>query len=211
MNDTEVKKWFALSVILLFLGITIVPTINYTTVKASNDNDPVEVTSQACGVKGYGNTTVKLTRQQYQNLEQYLIDFRARLNKTTTRGEAVPIFKEAVVELNKYGLLPKGMSVERAQKLVIGFAQNSRLMQRIEQQLKTSSLQEGNQLCLICGDSIRATAFQGLVNTIFYNFYYRLFDFFCSRSSFILNYFGGLFAFFIITATGNTAWSEATA
>jgi len=112
------KKILAVAVILLFIGVTIAPSINFTVVKASNDNDLIEVTTQACGINGFGNTTVKLTRQQYQNLEQYLVDFRARLNQTTTREEAVPIFKEAVVELNKYGLLPKGMSVERVQKLV---------------------------------------------------------------------------------------------
>ena len=93
-------------------------------VKASDDNDLVEVTTQACGIKGFGNTTVKLTREQYQNLEQYLVEFRQRLNQTSTREEAVPIFKEAVVELDKYGLLPKGMSVEKAQRLVIGAKQN---------------------------------------------------------------------------------------
>jgi hypothetical protein len=52
------------------------------------------------------------------------------LNQTSTREEAVPIFKEAVVELNKYGLLPKGMCVEKAQKLVMG---------------------KNNNLCLIVG------------------------------------------------------------
>jgi hypothetical protein len=83
-------------------------------------DDLVEVTSQACGIQGFGNTTVKLTKQQYQNLEQYLVDFRTRLNQTTTRGEAVPIFKDAVVELNKYGLLPKGMSIRQAVDLTTG-------------------------------------------------------------------------------------------
>ena len=106
------RKWLAIGIILLFVGVTIAPTINFNTVKASTDDDLVEVTTQACGIKGYGNTTVKLTREQYQNLEQYLVEFRARLNQTSTREEAVPIFKEAVVELDKYGLLPKGMSVE---------------------------------------------------------------------------------------------------
>jgi hypothetical protein len=118
MKDTWVKKGLVVSVILLFIGVAVAPSINFTVVKASDDTDLVEVTTQACGINGFGNTTVKLTKQQYQNLEQYLVDFRARLNKTTTREEAVPIFKEAVVELNKYGLLPKGMSVERVQKLV---------------------------------------------------------------------------------------------
>jgi hypothetical protein len=113
------EKCLAIGIILLFVGVTIAPTINFNTVKASTDDDLVEVTTQACGIKGYGNTTVKLTREQYQDLEQYLVEFRARLNQTSTRDEAVPIFKEAVVELDKYGLLPRGMSVEQAQKLVI--------------------------------------------------------------------------------------------
>jgi hypothetical protein len=121
------RKGLAVGIILLFIGVVVAPSINLSVVKASNDNDLVEVTTEACGIKGYGNTTVKLTRQQYQNLEQYLIEFRARLNQTTTREEAVPIFKEAVVELDKYGLLPKGMSIEIAQKLVIQQKQNDYL------------------------------------------------------------------------------------
>ena len=115
------KKILVIGVIFLFLGVAVAPSINFNVVKASDDNDFVEVTTQACGIKGYGNTTVKLTKEQYQNLEQYLVGFRARLNQTTTREEAVPIFKEAVVELNTYGLLPKGMSVEKARRLVTGW------------------------------------------------------------------------------------------
>jgi hypothetical protein len=114
----EMKKLLAIGIIFLFIGVAVAPSINTAVVKASNDNDLVEVTSQACGIQGFGDTTVKLTKQQYQELEQYLVDFRARLNQTTTREEAIPIFKDAVVELNKFGLLPRGMSVERAQHLV---------------------------------------------------------------------------------------------
>ncbi len=113
-----IGKCSAIGIILLFIGVAVAPSINFNVAKASLTNDLVEVTTQACGIQGFGDTTVKLTRQQYQNLQQYLVDFKARLNQTTTREEAVPIFKEAVVEFNKYGLLPKGMSVEKAQKLV---------------------------------------------------------------------------------------------
>jgi hypothetical protein len=115
----EMKRILAVGVILLFIGVSVAPTINFQVVKASTDNDLVKVTTQACGIQGYEDTTVKLTRKQYQDLEQYLVDFRERLNQTSTREEAIPIFKEAVVELDKYGLLPRGMSVEKAQKLVI--------------------------------------------------------------------------------------------
>jgi len=85
----EMKKILIVGVILLFLGVAVAPSINFTAVKASNDNDLVEVTTQACGIKGYGNSTVKLTREQYQNMEEKLVEFRARLNQTSTREEAV--------------------------------------------------------------------------------------------------------------------------
>jgi hypothetical protein len=114
-----IRKWLAIGIILFFVGVTIAPTINFNTVKASTDDDLVEVTTQACGIQGYGNTTVKLTREQYNDLEQYLVEFRARLNQTTTREEAVPLFKEAVVELDKYGLLPKGMLTKHPILLII--------------------------------------------------------------------------------------------
>jgi hypothetical protein len=153
------RKLLVVGIILLFIGVTVAPTINYTIVNASNDNDLVEATTQACGIQGYGDTTVKLTREQYQNLEQYLSEFRARLNQTTIREEAVPIFKEAVVELNKYGLLPKGMSVGQLQKLVT----------RQNQYIKINSLQEkfhlnqlsaldenSNYFCLIAGSTGRS-------------------------------------------------------
>ena len=130
-------KGVAVAIILLFLGVAVVPSLTISVVRAATDNDLVKVTTQACGIKGYGNTTVKLTRQQYQNLEQYLVDFRERLNTTTTREEAVPLFKEVVVELNKYGLLPKGMSVEHAQRLVTGYYQNSNILRKIQNDVQS--------------------------------------------------------------------------
>jgi len=140
----------AVGIILLFVGVTITPTINFNTVKASQDDDLVEVTTQACGIQGFGNTTVKLTKQQYQNLERYLVGFRARLNQTTTRAEAVPIFKESVVELNKYGLLPKGMSVERAQKLVTTNQVHPNIEKLMNSpKLSQSHLEFNNVLCLL--------------------------------------------------------------
>jgi hypothetical protein len=167
MKTNILNKGLAVGIILLFIGVAVAPSINISVVKASNDNDLVEVTTHACGIQGFGNHTVKLTKQQYQNLEQYLVDFRARLNQTTTREEAVPIFKEAVVELDKYGLLPKGMSVGRAQRLVTRPYQNTKLVKYVEKlsnKSEKSLLQEGNKLCLIYGKSQSNTYFQGPVS-----------------------------------------------
>jgi hypothetical protein len=146
------KKYSAAAIILLFIGIAFVPSINFNIVKAASDDVFIEVTSEACGIKGYGNQTVKLTKEHYQNLEQYLVEFRARLNHTSTREEAVPIFKEAVVELNKYGLLPRGTSVERAQRLVTtGYH-----IENIPYILKKSNRGIVNICCLFAAETIDA-------------------------------------------------------
>jgi len=154
MENKWMKKGFAVSVIILFIGIAVAPSINSIVVKASNDNDFVEVSSQACGIQGYGDTSVKLTREQYQDLEQYLVDFRARLNQTTTKEEAIPIFKDAVLELNKYGLLPKGMSVKQAQRLVTGQCVNQKRLDVIQNVLKRNHgglSRNENWCCLFYG------------------------------------------------------------
>jgi hypothetical protein len=150
----KMKQLLTIGIIFLFVGVAVAPSINSSVVKASIDNDLVEVTSQACGIQDFGNTTVKLTKQQYQDLKQYLVDFRARLNQTTTREEAVPIFKDAVVELDKYGLLPKGMSVEQVQKLILIGYQNTLHFHYIGER-KNSYYNGGdiyeNYYCLIAG------------------------------------------------------------
>jgi hypothetical protein len=40
------RKWLAIGIILLFVGVTIAPTINFNTVKASQDDDLVEAAIQ---------------------------------------------------------------------------------------------------------------------------------------------------------------------
>jgi len=94
--------------------------VGYQSIKVLQETEFVDVTIQACGIRELGNTTIKLTRQQYENFSRYLETFNARLNQTKMREEALPLFREAVVELNKYGLLPKGMNIQQTQKLVSG-------------------------------------------------------------------------------------------
>ena len=148
MKNRRVEKNLAIVVFLLFLGVALSPSIGFETVKASHTNDLVEVTTQACGMQGFGKTIEKLTRQQYQKLAQYLVDFRARLNQTTTQQAAVPIFEEALAELNTYGLLPKGMTVEQAQRIVVREQTRLQTMANLVQRFMQSSI---NYFCLFTG------------------------------------------------------------
>lgn len=148
------KNMVTMGTILLFLGVAIAPSVNFNVVKASMDDRLVDVTTQACGVKGFENTTVRLTLEQYQNLQHYLRDFTERLNQTTTREEAVPLFNEAVVELNKYKLLPRGMNVVQAQRLVTRTHQSATILQSFLARSRGSMANNStNAFCLVAGYS----------------------------------------------------------
>ncbi|MBE3102503.1 MAG: hypothetical protein IMZ47_09595 [Firmicutes bacterium] len=102
----------------MFVGVTVAPSINFNIVKASNDNNFVEVTTQACGINGFGNTTVKLTKQQASEVDNLFESIKTKLDNATDRAETITFFKEVIVKLNKYRLLPRGMNIEEAFKLM---------------------------------------------------------------------------------------------
>ena len=118
--------------------------------QGSSANAYYDVTSQACGINGHSSTTVRLTARNYQDLQQYLADFRTKLNQTKTTVEAAQVFDEAVIKFNQFGLLPQGMSVTEAQHIVHRREFNNLLQ---NSQRKTTSGGLVNILCLITGQS----------------------------------------------------------
>lgn len=144
----EMKKILAVSVILLFIGVAVAPSINFTVVKASDDNDLVEVTTQACGIKGYGNTTVKLTREQANEIDLLFESINSKLNNVTSREESICIYQNAIIELDKYDLLPQGMTSEQALHLIKGVNQNTieRLLNNRQQEIFPKCV---NVFCLL--------------------------------------------------------------
>jgi len=134
------------AVILLFIGLAVAPSINANVSKETL----VELTTEVCGLNG-GKQTVRLTQQEAEEVKALFYLIRERLNATESREEAEEIFKEAVVELDKYGLLG-GMSVKQAQKLVTGGYKNQRAIKILEKLYTGSQADiDSNILCLIAG------------------------------------------------------------
>ncbi|UCD14586.1 MAG: hypothetical protein JSW60_03985, partial [Thermoplasmatales archaeon] len=111
------KKYLSVAVILLFIGVAFAPSIN-----ANISKEMIEFTTEVCGLNG-GKQTVKLTQEEADEVGSLFDSIRERLNETETREETEEVFKEAVVELDKYGLLG-GLSVKHAQRLVTGGYKN---------------------------------------------------------------------------------------
>lgn len=123
------KGIFCVLVCMLMIIITVVPISGTIFVKES---------SQLL-IKG---------NVQYDETEKIFNDLKLKLDKVTTKQEALALIKEVIVELNECGLLPKGMSVRQAQRLVTtGFLKSGLLKsyQRINEN------NTGNYNCLVVG------------------------------------------------------------
>jgi hypothetical protein len=161
------KKLLIVGVIVLFLGLACAPSIN---ANVSRDNELVEITTEICGLGG-GKHTVQLTQKEAEEVDRLFETIRQRLNATESREEAEEIFKEAVVELDKYGLLG-GLSLKQAQRLVMG-KQNYRVNDRIIKHLldvKELSKSKQNYMCLTIG-AIRSGIFVGIPLSLTYYYF----------------------------------------
>jgi len=83
-----------------------------------------------------------------------------KLKTVKTRDEALPIYNNAIKELNTYRLLPKGMSIEQAQKLVVNGYSKGQGVSIFEEISHKNSLQEelNSFCCLVTGVAQDGTA-----------------------------------------------------
>ncbi len=139
------KKFLAVAVILLFIGLAITPSINANVSKEAL----VEFTTEVCGLNG-GKQTVKLTQEEAEEVEALFNSIREELDTTDSMKEAEKILNEAVVELDRYGLLG-GLSIRYAQRLVSFY-------DAIQRSNSVNEMSDNeNAFCLIFGGVTRAT------------------------------------------------------
>ena len=147
-------KHLVVGVIVLFLGLACAPSIN---ANISKENELVEITTEICGLDG-GKHTVQLTKEEAEELEQLLNDIERRLDEVETREEAKEIFNEAVVELDKYGLLG-GLSIEEAQKLANGESQKKGMLKSVKGYFIIPLETYDNSNCSIYGRTNKSLTF----------------------------------------------------
>jgi hypothetical protein len=121
MNDE--KKWFAIAVILLFTSVTLIPTIT-------------------------ADTRITSSEKQYDEVEKIFNDLKVKLEKVTTKQEALILFKETIMELWNHGLLPKGMNAQQIQRLVTQAFLKSELLHPSQMRVRNDT---GNTNCLVVG------------------------------------------------------------
>ena len=153
------KKLISVAVILLFIGLAFAPSINANVGK----EELIEFTTEVCGLHD-GKKTVKLTRQQADEVEALFDSIREQLNATESREEAEEIFKDAVVQLDKYGLLG-GLGVKQAQRLLTS-GYNNQIIEEFLNKTNIGLRVKRNYLCLLAGNT-DYTSFDSFLSNFF--------------------------------------------
>ncbi|MCX6663172.1 MAG: hypothetical protein NTZ75_02885 [Euryarchaeota archaeon] len=116
------------------------------------------MTTQACGVKGDNNHTVQLTKRQVRDVQRVFDDLKNRMSTAVSMEETQRIFNDTIVSLSRYNLLPTGMSIELAKRLVTRASQNQKLetfltkiSTRVQADLKEGTIQ--NSFCYVAGNT----------------------------------------------------------
>ena len=92
--------------------------------------------------------TLMKENTQYVKTEKIVNELKVKLDKVSTKQEALTLIKEVIVQLNNNGLLPKGMTVKRAQRLVTNYFLRAELVQPSQRNNENNF---GNTNCLVIG------------------------------------------------------------
>lgn len=111
VNDISYKKYLAICIFLLFIGLIFNPIITAKTKK----NDMIDLEVGICGFPGI-KQKVKLTQNELYELDELFDSIGKKLNETKSTSEAEIIFYDAIEQLSKYGLLG-GLSAKQVQDL----------------------------------------------------------------------------------------------
>jgi hypothetical protein len=85
---------------------------------------------------------------QYAETEKIFNDLKVKLDTVTTKQEALMLFKETIIELHNQGLLPKGTSIQRAQRLITMNYLKNELLHPSQKSIGNDT---GNTNCLVFG------------------------------------------------------------
>ena len=164
--------------------------------KVSSDDDLVEFDVEFCGLGK--KHTVRLTQQEADEVELLFDEIEQRVSKVETRDEAEEIFKDAVVELDKYGLLGI-LSIKQAQQLIVESTVRQNLLKRIDgKDVESLDDETENYFCLIVGHLSHMVSQNPLVRR-FGIFMEKLLEFALETDIFVL--FEAIYQLYILIQT----------
>jgi len=168
MQKKLCRNGLVVAIIILFFGVCIQPAIADIRTE-TNNSELEEITIQFYETDRTFNHTVMLTKGQIIELENLIDDFKSQLDSVDNEFETKNIYKNAVLNFDKMGLLPDYMSLDYAQQIVIDSEGNPciiKIFEKIYNKKKVNFDENENLFCLISGVTN---------NTVFYSPSFLLF------------------------------------
>jgi hypothetical protein len=166
MPGKHLGKIFVFFTSFLFFGTAFIPVMNHQCVQASKNQDFISLTIE---VNGKGNHTVRLSQEEYQDLTSYLDSFQETVQRTRSIEETKALYKEALQQFEKDGLLSKDMNTQELYSLIC----RNLPRQNTPKTLSFSQNQKENYLCLIAGRVTNMWC-QNLIIQILFAFFYHI-------------------------------------
>ena len=146
----------ATGMLLLLITSTIIS--NVTIADITIDDDRVTMSVHAYSGAEDTITTVLVTKQQLRELHAIFDTLKDRISTAASQQETKRIFDETIIELDRYHLLPEGMSVEHVQRIVTHAVSHHNKMTMLRRLSPTFMAQtkEGfiqNTFCTIAGNT----------------------------------------------------------
>jgi hypothetical protein len=189
MQKAIMRKGLVVAIIVLFIGIGIQPVIainlknsDDSSIKAiDNDNQNnglFEIPFQIHKSGKIETYKLTITEEQRAEFEFFSDAFKEELEEAETFDETIEIYNNAIVTLDKIGIIPKDTSVEELQQLITGNVQLElfRYLMQIYRYKRNLDTYE-NFFCLLTGGSSNTVWFYGYspfwIGSIIYGFEYR--------------------------------------
>ena len=159
------KHYIVIIVTFIFLGPVLEPSINaYFT-----EEQFIEFTTEICGLNNV-KQKIELTLKEAEEVEELFNSIKLKLDKIESSKQAENIINDAVVKLNRYGLLG-GLSIKQAQRLITYRFKDRTIFNR--NNLKEDD--DKNFLCIV-GGKINFSAFTGPFEFLFGPIYTYLYN-----------------------------------
>ena len=153
------RKGTVLSIVIVLISIALAPSIYANIDQKSNS---VEVTVEVIGDLRLKPITIKITREQAEDLDRLFDTVQEQLNNVESKQEVIEIFNNAIIKLDEIGLLPDKTNARQVQRIITSrFSTHN---------IKTNSHTDNNDVfnafCLVAGDT-DTTYFEGITARIF--------------------------------------------
>ena len=155
------KKLLVTTAILLLVGVAVAPSI-YANIHPSLDSELVEFTTEICGRPGIKPNKVRLSKDQAAEIDRLFENMKSKLTNVETREATIEIFKDTIVELEKYRLIETS-AIQRLQQLIYRWCQHPKTTTSLWKNPTQYPVNEySNYFCFISGETT-TTKLVGLV------------------------------------------------